>query len=98
MSFLYQSLWQYEPTSVVALNWAVVLSELSQEQLALAKIETLQQELAEFQPWYAAYAHVLTKPGRYDEARVAYRQAIEQSQNVANSRFLHAKLNQLGVN
>lgn len=98
MCFLYQSLWQYEPTSVVALNWAVVLSELSQEQLALAKIETLQQELAEFQPWYASYAHVLTKLGRYDEARVAYRQAIERSQNVANSRFLHAKLNRLGVN
>lgn len=97
MCFLYQSLWQFEPTSVVALNWAVVLSELGQEQLALDKIESLQEELAEFQPWHAAYAHVLTKLGRYDEARVAYVQAIERSQSVANSRFLTAKLLQLGV-
>lgn len=97
MSFLYQSLWHFEPTSVVALNWAVVLSELGQEQLALVKIESLQEALADFQPWYAAYAHVLTKLGRYDEARVAYGQAIERSQNDANRNFLTAKLCQPGL-
>ncbi len=97
MSFLYQSLWQFEPTAVVALNWAVVLSELRQEQQALTKIETLKEDLSEFQPWYAAYAHVLTKLGRYNEARVAYAQAIERSQNVANRHFLTAKLHELGV-
>lgn len=95
MSFLYQSLWQFEPTPVVALNWAVVLSEVGQERLALSKIESLQKELAEFQPWYAAYAHVLTKLGRYHEARSAYTQAIARSQNAANSRFLTDKLNSL---
>lgn len=95
MSLLYQSLWQFEPTPVVALNWAVVLSELGQEQLAFDKIETLQAELAEFQPWYAAKAHVLTKLRRTEEARNAYSEAIDRSQNVANSRFLKAKLRQL---
>ncbi len=97
MSFLYQSLWQFEPSSVVALNWAVVLSELGEEQLALDKIETLRAELAEFQPWYAAQAHVLTKLGRFEEARVAYTEAIERSQNAANTQFLNTKLNQLAM-
>ena len=97
MSFLYQSLWQFEPSSVVALNWAVVLSELGEEQLALDKIETLRAELAEFQPWYAAQAHVLTKLGRFEEARVAYAEAIEKSQNMANTQFLNTKLSQLAM-
>lgn len=95
MSFLYHSLWKFEPTSVVALNWAVVLSELGEDQLALDKIETLQTELGQFQPWYAAYAHVLSKLGRYQEARVAYKQAINKSQSAASSKFLHGKLKQL---
>ena len=97
MSFLYQSLWQFEPTPVVALNWAVVLSELGQEQLALTKIKSLQEELAEFQPWYAAYAHVLTKLGRFDEARAAYSQAIERSQNIPSRHFLTTRLSVLGM-
>jgi len=94
MSFLYHSLWHFEPTPVVALNWAVILSELGEEQLALDKIETLGGELAEFQPWYAARAHVLTKLGRFEEARAAYAEAFERSQNAANSNFLNAKLQQ----
>lgn len=95
MSFLYQSLWQFEPTSVVALNWAVVLSELGEEQLALKKIESLRANLAEFQPWYAAQAHVLTKLRRYDEAKRAYAEAIKRSQNTGHTRFLESKLRQL---
>lgn len=80
---------------MVALNWAVVLSELGQEQLALNKIETLHGELTEFQPWYAARAHVLTKLGWFEEARAAYADAIERSQNLANTNLLNAKLRQL---
>ena len=95
MSFLYHSLWKFEPTPVVALNWAVVLLELGEEQLALDKIETLKGELAEFQPWYAARAHVLTRLGRCEEARAAYAEAIERSQSLANTKFLSTKLRQL---
>lgn len=97
MSFLYHSLWQFEPTPVVALNWAVVLSELGEEQMALDKIETLRADLSAFQPWYAARAHVLAKLGRFKEARAAYSEAIERSQNAANSHFLNAKLHQLDM-
>jgi len=95
MSLLYQSLWHHEPTPVVALNWAVVQAELSQKELALSKLNELKIELSEFQPWYAARAHVLSELGHLKDARVAYHEAIKRTQNAANLIFLNEKLQQI---
>ena len=70
MFLLYQSLWFYEPTSVVALNWAVVLAELGHADLALQKCDELNEELIDFQPWYAVRGMSLAKLGRRDDSRV----------------------------
>lgn len=92
MSLLYQSLWRHEPTPVVALNWAVVMAELGEVEAAFASLETLRAELSEFQPWHAARASLLARLGRNDEARAAYRQAIELAPVAASRLFLEGRL------
>ncbi|MGQ7847681.1 RNA polymerase sigma factor [Granulosicoccus sp. 3-233] len=91
MSLLYQSLWAFEPTPVVALNWSVVMAETGRAELALEKLGELQSELEEYQPWHAARAHVLEKVGRIGEACAAYDQAIRIAPNAAARRLLERK-------
>lgn len=95
MSFLYQSLWSFEPTPIVALNWAVVLAEIGFASEALEKLESLEQELANFQPWHAARASILHKLGRSEHAIATYHIAIEGAQTDASRRFLLGKLSQI---
>lgn len=95
ISLLYGALWPHEPTPVVALNWATVMAELREVDLALNKIETLKSDLRTFQPYYAAYADVLVKAGRIDEAREAYRTAASMAQNESSKRFLENALAKL---
>lgn len=95
ISFLYESLWRFEPTAVVALNWAVVLGELGQVELALQKVEALGASLHEYQPWYAAKANLLAKLDRHEDAREAYKTALAMAPNQASRIFLNEKLQAL---
>lgn len=97
MSLLYQSLWIFEPTPVVALNWAVVLAEIGHVTLALQKLDELKVPLSNFQPWYAARASILEKLGRYEEAGSDYRSAIEAAPNASSRKFLERKLQVITV-
>ena len=96
ISLLYGSLWAHEPTPVVALNWAIAIAEIGQSELALSKIEALENDLKTFQPFYAAYAEILSKLERVDKAKVAYETAIQLSQNSASRKFLEKRLQKLG--
>ena len=96
ISLLYGSLWQHEPTPVVALNWATVMAEIGQPELALSKIEALESDLKTFQPFYAAYAGILSQLGKVDKAKKMYEIAIQLSQNSASKIFLEKKLLKLG--
>lgn len=95
MLLLYQSLWRFEPTPVVALNWAVVLAETGQADIALLKLNELQGVLGEFQPWHAASASVLRKLGRPGKAAQAYAEAIDRAPTEADRLFLQDKLKHL---
>ena len=95
ISLLFGSLWAHEPTPIVALNWAIVMAELGEKELALAKIEALQDELREFQPFYAAYASLLTQLGHHNKARNTYDTAIRLAQSHANRTFLETKRSEL---
>jgi RNA polymerase sigma-70 factor (ECF subfamily) len=97
MSLLYGSLWKYEPSPVVALNWAVVMAETQRVELAMQKLEELEKELKNFQPWQAVRAHVLEKIGRVADAKNAYRQAIDNAQNPAARKLLENKLTSLNT-
>lgn len=92
MSLLYRSLWVYEPTPVVALNWAVVMAELGQCERASQRLDELQTELENYQPLYAARAYVLNKLGHFSEACAAYHHAIQNAPNDASRRFLVREL------
>ena len=96
ISLLFGSLWAHEPTPVVALNWAVVMAELGETDLALRKIEALEPELKAFQPFHAAYASLLEQNGRTDEARQSYDKAIELAQNSSSQKFLENRRRLLG--
>ncbi len=95
ISLLFGSLWAHEPTPIVALNWAIVMSELGEKELALSKIEALESELSEFQPFYAAYASLLAQMDQTDKARRAYDTAIELAQSSSSRKFLENKRAQL---
>ncbi|MFK7994841.1 MAG: RNA polymerase sigma factor [Granulosicoccus sp.] len=95
ISLLYGSLWMHEPTPIVALNWAIVVAEVGQPELALSKIKALENDLKTFQPYYAAYAGIQSQLGEIAEAKRAYQMAIQLSQNSANKMFLEKKLEKL---
>lgn len=97
MLLLYQSLWRFEPTPVVALNWAVVLAETGKADLAMQKLVDLKDVLGEFQPWHAASASVLRKLNQPKEAAQAYVQAIDRAPTEADRLFLQDKLKQLPI-
>ncbi|WP_424984263.1 RNA polymerase sigma factor [Maritalea sp. S77] len=91
MSLLYQTLWTFEPTPIVALNWAVVLAEIGHVDIAMQKLDQLAEQLEGFQPLHAARANMLAKLGRVDEARASYAQAIALAPNTASRLFLQHK-------
>ncbi len=95
ISLLYGSLWMHEPTPVVALNWAIVIAKLGDTALALEKVEALEPDLREFQPFYAAYANLLVQTGRKNEARAAYATAIDMAQSQSSQKFLENALLQI---
>ena len=95
MSLLYGALWAFEPTPVVALNWAVVLAETGHVAVALQQLDSLERELAQFQPWHAARGHLLHKLGHNAEAADAYRRAILTAPTEASRRFLEVRLRNL---
>ena len=91
MSLLYRTLWAFEPTPVVALNWAVVIAETGQVEFALERLNALKPDLEEFQPWHTARAHVLDKLDRKQEASEAFQRAIQTAPNVAARKLLEQK-------
>lgn len=95
ISLLYGALWAFEPTPVVALNWAVVMAELGETALALSKIEELEPELKDFQPFYAAYAKVLDQTGQPEKASQIYQKAIDLAQSHSSRKFLENKLEKI---
>ncbi|MCV2884200.1 sigma-70 family RNA polymerase sigma factor [Aestuariibacter sp. AA17] len=95
MSLLYQALWQFEPTPVVALNWAVVSAEIGLVDIALQKINELKNDLKHYQPWHATRAHIQTKLGMKAEAIMSFKLAIQMAPNAATRKFLQQRLNTL---
>ncbi|MGY3689767.1 RNA polymerase sigma factor [Vibrio coralliilyticus] len=95
MFLLYQSLWRFEPTPVVALNWAVVMAELDCAELALKKLDEFKEDLKDYQPWYAARAHILSKLGQNAEAIIFYKLAIEKAPSAGTRKFLEFRLREL---
>ncbi|MEY4984960.1 MAG: hypothetical protein RIR62_3226 [Pseudomonadota bacterium] len=85
---LYDLLYRMEPTPVIALNRAVALAETGDAPRALAQVEALGPELAEYQPFHAARAALLARVGRIGDSRAAYDLAIRLAASAKDAAFL----------
>jgi len=88
---LYDALLRHEPTDVVRLNRAVVLSRGGDLAVALRVLEQLGARLARYQPYHAARADLLARIGAQVAAGDAYQSAIDLSQSASERRWLRAQ-------
>ena len=90
---LYQGLIKIVPSSVVAINLAVAVTEVEGPEAGLAALPDLagNAELMEFQPYWAARAALYSRAGLVNEAVEAYGMAIGLESDPAVRNFLLAK-------
>jgi RNA polymerase sigma-70 factor (ECF subfamily) len=95
---LYGALHGLTGSPVAALNRAVALVEAEGPAAALASIDAMatQSRLDEYQPYWAARAHVLALCGRTQDARHAYQRAIGMERDPAVRAFLQRRAERLG--
>lgn len=98
---LYVQLYQLTASPVVAINHAVALAEILEPQIALAQLEQLSnnaelnERLNNYQPYWAANAHLQQLCGNIDAARHAYRLAIGLCTDQAARGFLQGQLKKI---
>ncbi|MFC7595267.1 RNA polymerase sigma factor [Terrabacter sp. GCM10028922] len=91
---LYDELLSVWPSPVVALNRTVAVSMVSGPAQALVEVAELEKDgrLARYQYLPAIKADLLHRLGRWEEASIAYRQAMELTGNDAEREFLAERL------
>jgi len=90
---LYDALFEYAHSPVVAINRALAIAELHGAGAGLDALEPLAGDprLAEYQPWWAAKAELLARAGRLAEAHHAYDVAIGLERDDSVRRFLERR-------
>jgi predicted RNA polymerase sigma factor len=90
---IYDALLTMTGSPVVAINRALVLGELYDAHAGLDAMpnHTGDGRLAEYQPYWAAWAQLLAKAGSHEEARQAYEVAIGLERDPAVRRFLERR-------
>jgi RNA polymerase sigma-70 factor (ECF subfamily) len=95
---LYTQLYQLTDSPVVAINHAVALAEIIEPQIALAQLEQicsnaeLKERLNNYQPYWAACAHLNQRCGNVNAAKHAYQLAIGLCTDQAARGFLLMRL------
>jgi predicted RNA polymerase sigma factor len=95
---LYDVLFALTGSPVVAVNRVLALAEVEGPQVALTELDKIAADsrLAEYQPYWAGRAELLTKLKKGSEAREAYQLAIGLEQDPAVRRFLQRRQDALG--
>ncbi len=95
---LYDALQQISPSPIVALNRAVAVGMARGPAAGLDAVDELAAEpaLAGYHLWPSVRADLLTKLGRFAEAREEIQRAIELTHNVREQELLSERLNQVG--
>jgi RNA polymerase sigma-70 factor (ECF subfamily) len=91
---LYNALAQLTSSPVVELNRAVAVAEAEGPEAGLAIVDEL--DLGEYRYLHTTRAELLRRLGREDEARAAYRRALELLHDEAERRLVERRLAQLG--
>ncbi len=92
---LYDRLHSLQPTAVIALNRAVAVAMEQGTEKGLIALDEVSTALADY-PWFhSARAELLMRMSRFEEATVAYRKAIDLTNNQKTKTFLEARLSAL---
>ena len=91
---LYHLLLRADPSPIVELNLAVAIAMRDGPEAGLARIDALlgRGALEDYQPAHASRADLLRRLGCTDEARAAYRRALELTRQLPERRFLERRL------
>ena len=92
---LYDALLAQQPTPVVALNRAVAIAERDGAEAGLALVDALLDELRDYHLAHSARGELCRRLGRVEEARGAYRRALELARSEQDRRFLARRLAEL---
>jgi len=90
ISALYGELAELTGSPVVRLNRAVAVAEADGPAAALAIVDQL--DLPDYQYWHSTRAELLRRLGRRDEARAAYRRALDLARTAPERRFLERRI------
>ena len=93
IAVLYSTLSSQTGSPIVELNRAIAVAELDGPEAGLAILDGL--ELGHYRYFHSARAELLRRAGRDDDARHAYRRALELAQTEAERRALTYQLSQL---
>jgi RNA polymerase sigma-70 factor (ECF subfamily) len=95
---LYDALLRLEPSPIVELNRAVAIAMRDGPEAGLALVDGIIAggELSGYHLTFAARADLCRRLGRPDEARVAYRKAMDLARQEPEKRFLARRLAELG--
>ena len=95
---LYDVLMRAEPSPVIELNRAAAVAMRDGPAAGLALIETIlaRGDLADYHLAHAAKAELCRRIGRHDDARNAYRRALDHARQEPERRFLQRRLAELG--
>ena len=90
---LYDALFELAGSPVVAINRALAIAELHGALAALVVMQEVatDEQLVEYQPYWAARAALLAKTGALGEAREAYEMAIGLERDAPVRRFLQER-------
>ena len=86
---IYDQLMALTPNPVIAMNRAVAVAELEGPEKALTLLDEL--ELERYHLWHAVRADLLRRMGRFEEAGLSYRRAIEGCENGREKEFLQKR-------
>jgi RNA polymerase sigma-70 factor (ECF subfamily) len=90
---IYDALAGFCDSPVVAINRAVAIAQARGAEAGLAELDRLADEarLSQYQPYWAACAHILTNAGKIRAAEEAYDQAIGLERDPAVRTFLQQR-------
>jgi len=90
---LYRMLYAINPTPIIKLNLAVAVSHAESPDIAIPMLNEIGQlpQMAQYQPFYAARADILTRANKTTEAQQALLKAIELTENQTEKAYLESK-------
>lgn len=95
ISLLYLELYKKMPSPIVRLNGLVALANIGELEKAFQGVECIAEDLANYKPFYAAKADILSRLGKSKLAKENYLIAINMTQNDAEKAFLTSQLEKL---